>query len=245
MSRRPIYIVGCGPGDPELITLKARRLIEEADVLLYTGSLLPQWVVELAKKARSKRDTSRMTESEIVETMVRSYEEGLLCVWAHDGDPTIYGGIARVIKELRRLGVPYEIVPGVSSITASAAVLGIPLTLPVYGHSILVTYPSGLREIAKMCRGLSGVSIVIVLTAGRVSEIVGILKEMGFDGSTPVGVVYRATQPSQIAEIVKLEDLPRYVEEKNIRSCLTIVVSRSVSIDELDVPPTRVYGDKR
>ncbi len=244
-ERNKIYIVGCGPGDPELLTIKAYRLIREAEVLLYTGSLLNREIISLASNAREKHDTSKMSEEEILGVLLESYDKNRLCVWAHDGDPTIFGGIAGIVKKLREKNVPYEIVPGVSSVTASAAVLGVPLTVPGYAQAVIIANPSSLESLIEHGVVLRSVSLVTLLAAKRVNDVVETLVKAGLPRNSVVGIVHRATWKNQVARITELNKLPKLVDELGLSSCLTILVSPSTRIDEVEIPKTKVYGAKK
>ncbi|MCW1310135.1 MAG: cobalt-precorrin-4/precorrin-4 C(11)-methyltransferase, partial [Candidatus Nanoarchaeia archaeon] len=118
-----IYFVGAGPGDVDLITVKGRKLLSEADVVIYTGSLVSKEHLKFCKEEAIILDSSGFTLEEIISYMEKYYREGKRIVRLHTGDPTIYGAIAEQMEELKKLGLEFEVVPGVSSFTASCAVL--------------------------------------------------------------------------------------------------------------------------
>src|SRR5579859_7379721 len=127
-----VYIIGAGPGDPKLITIRGAELIAACPVVLYTGSLVPREVVAMARADASVLDSSGMTLDEILEVIRRARDRGQDVARVHTGDPSLFGSTAEQMRRIRELGVDYEIVPGVSSFTAAAAALGRELTLPEF-----------------------------------------------------------------------------------------------------------------
>ena len=125
-----ILFVGAGPGDPELITIKGQRALQEADLVLYAGSLVPTTLLQWTKPDAECHDSASMYLEEQVTLMARAYEAGKSVVRLHTGDPSLYGAIGEQMAALDRLGIPYRIIPGVSSFLASAAALPVELTLP-------------------------------------------------------------------------------------------------------------------
>ncbi len=242
-----VYVVGCGPGDPELLTVKAMRLLKEADVVLYTGSLLSPELKELiGSGGRPALDTHGMSEDEIVEELVRCARFGLKCVWAHDGDPTIYGGIARVLRRLREEGVKYEVVPGVSSVTASAARLGTSLTMSKDARSVIIANPEGFEE--ALGGSVKGKAVVALLAGSRLGEVADALIRAGAGPESPAGLVVRATwREGEVVRIVRLKDVGRVAGELGVKGCATLVYTPALhSILGLrPARPTKVYGGAR
>lgn len=136
-----VYIIGAGPGDPKLLTLRAAELIERCPVVLYTGSLVPREVLTRARPDAQVLDSAGMTLDEIIAVIVGARNAGQDVARVHTGDPLIFGSTAEQIRRLAALGIPYEIVPGVSAFTAAAAVLGQELTLPEL--SVILTRAEG------------------------------------------------------------------------------------------------------
>ncbi len=124
-----VYFIGAGPGDPELITVKGQRLIHSCPVILYAGSLVPEAVLQ-GHRAEQVINTAELHLGEIVELLRLAHERGQDVARVHSGDPSLYGAIGEQIRELRRLGIPFEIVPGVTAAAACAALLESELTLP-------------------------------------------------------------------------------------------------------------------
>lgn len=230
---RKVYIVGCGPGDPELLTVKAYKLLRECQVLLYTGSLLSPDIVKLAKRAELKINTYGLSSEQIASIMTYYYKKDKLVVWAHDGDPTIYGGLWKVLLILRDLGIPYEIVPGVSSVTAAAARLGLELTVPYHAQAVIITRPS-LRAPMRQEERISSLAkarstLVILLGAQAPEHIVQELMAAGYSPDEPIAIVYHATWRDEKIILCRLRELPDRVRENRITHCATIIVGPPLS----------------
>ena len=133
-----VYFVGSGPGDPELITIKAKKLIQKADVVVYSGSLIPPKIIKFCKKGKLY-DASKLVREEIFEILKKNAKKDKIVIRLHDGDPTIYGAIREQIDNLLKVGIKSEVIPGVTSFLASAAALGSQLTLPGVTQTIIVT----------------------------------------------------------------------------------------------------------
>jgi precorrin-4/cobalt-precorrin-4 C11-methyltransferase len=190
-----IWFVGAGPGDPELITVKGHRMVKNADVLIYAGSLVnPALVAESA--APLKLDSWGMHLPEMVDVMVQHAQAGEKVVRLHSGDPSLYGAIVEQIEKLEERGIEIGIVPGVSSLFAAAAALGTQLTLRGVSESVIVTRPAGktlekdqIEEFSRM-----GSTMVVFLGTEKLSEIT---KKLACPGDTPAAVVYHASWPDQ------------------------------------------------
>ncbi len=234
MKANRVYIVGCGPGDPELLTLRAYRLLREAEILLYTGSLLSPDIVNIAERAKVKINTHGLSSEQIASIMAYYYRRGKLTVWAHDGDPTIYGGLWKVLIILRELEIPYEIVPGVSSVTASAARLGMELTVPYYAQAVIIARPS-VRSPMRPEENLSSLArtrstLVILLGAHAIEHIVRELITAGYSLEEPVAAIYHATWHDEKIIVCRLGELADRIKENRITRCVTLVIG----------PPLRV-----
>ncbi|MEK6944304.1 MAG: precorrin-4 C(11)-methyltransferase [Thermoproteota archaeon] len=222
-----VYFVGCGPGDPELITVKAKKLIQKADVMVYSGSLIPTPILKLCKKGKLY-DAAKLVREEIFEILQKNSKENKTVVRLHDGDPTIYGAIKEQIDNLQKEGIESEIIPGVTSFLASAAALGIQLTLPGVTQTIIITRAEArtkvperekISELAK-----HDATMVFYLSVHLLSEIVKQAIDGGYSKSTPAAVVYRASWPDQKVIVGTLEDITKKVRaEKIIRTAIVII----------------------
>lgn len=142
-NNRKVIIVGAGPGDPELITIKGKKAIEEADVIIYAGSLVNEKLLEYNKKNAEIYNSANMNLEEIIDVMVKAVNQGKKVVRLHTGDPSIYGAIKEQIDELSKYGIDVEIIPGVSSLFAATASLKVELTLPEVSQTVIITRPEG------------------------------------------------------------------------------------------------------
>lgn len=199
-NAKKVWFVGAGPGDPELLTVKGRRLIEAADTVFYAGSLMPAGLLELAKPGSEWHNTAKMALGEFMPLMVDAARAGKQVVRLASGDPAIYGAMGEMKEWLTREGIGYEVVPGVSSFLAAAAALGHELTVPDVAQSIILTrtegrtkMPSG-EQLADLARHRT--TLVVFLSTQVIRLIVEDLLT-AYPPETPVAVVYRASWPDQ------------------------------------------------
>lgn len=222
-----VYFVGCGPGDPDLITVKAKKLIQNADTLVYSGSLIPTPILKLCKKGKLY-DAAKLVREEIFEILKKNANENKTVVRLHDGDPTIYGAIKEQIDNLQKEGIESEIIPGVTSFLASAAALGIQLTLPGVTQTIIITRAEARTKVPereKICElAKHNATMVFYLSVHLLSQIVKQAIDGGYSKSTPAAVVYRASWPDQKVIIGTLDDITKKVRtEKIIRTAIVII----------------------
>jgi precorrin-4/cobalt-precorrin-4 C11-methyltransferase len=196
-----VAFVGAGPGDPDLLTLKAQRLITRADVIIYADSLVSPDVCRSAKPEATIYGSATLTLETIIEIMLKAVSKGQFVVRLQSGDPSLYGALYEQRRTLDRHGINYIIVPGVSSVFAAAAAIGVELTVPDVAQSLILTRYAGrvsmpeketLRSFAS-----HGTTLCIFLSITRVRQIVEELLAGGYTSETPVVVVYRATWPDQ------------------------------------------------
>ena len=221
-----VWFVGAGPGDPELITVKGHRLVKEAEVLIYAGSLVnPVLVAESG--AALKLDSWGMHLDEMVDTMVQYAKAGENVVRLHSGDPSLYGAIVEQIEKLEERGIEVEVVPGVSSLFAAAAALKTQLTLRGVSESVIVTRPAGktLKEdqIAEFSRLNS--TMVVFLGTEKLGEITA---KLACPPDTPAAVVYHASWPDQKIIRGTVADIAQKAEEARITRSALLIVGRAV-----------------
>ena len=193
-----VYFVGAGPGDPDLLTIKGRRLIEQADLIVWADSLVHPDVAALARADAEVVGSASLTLEDISQRLIRAAQAGRRVVRVHSGDPSLYGAIHEQLVRLEQAGVAYEIVPGVSSAFAAAARLGAELTVPDVAQTVIftrlanrtTTVPDNehLRELAR-----HRATLVIFLSASVIEKVVAELVAGGYPPETPAAVVYRAT----------------------------------------------------
>jgi precorrin-4/cobalt-precorrin-4 C11-methyltransferase len=237
-----VVFIGAGPGDPELLTCKAHRIIKEADVIIYAGSLVNPEVLAEHKEDAEIFNSAHMNLKEIVEVMEKATNQGLLVARVHTGDPSIYGALAEQIQALRNRNIRYEIVPGVSSLFAAAAAVETELTRPEVSQTVIITRPAGRtpkpeRESIKYLAEHQA-TMCIFLGVNMIEKVVSELREH-YPADTPVAVVKRASWPDQ--EVVRgtLKDIAQRVEEAGIKKTALILVGEALGGDE--VVPSKLY----
>lgn len=227
-----VYFIGGGPGDPELLTLKAKRLIESADVIIYADSLVHPSIVQFARPDAEVHGSKILALGEIMDLTLQAVQQGKTVARIQSGDPAIYGAILEQMRILEVKGVEYEIVPGVSSAFAAAALLKAELTVPEVSQTVIMTRAEGriampdgeqLRDLAA-----HGCTLVIFLSITRIHRIVRELRAAGYPKDTAVAVVYRVGWPEQRVIRGTLADIAAKVKEAKISLQALILVGRAV-----------------
>lgn len=216
-----VYFVGAGPGDPELITIKGKRIVGESDLIIYAGSLVPKEVVADHKADAKVLSSAGMDLDEVMQEMIAAVRAGKQVARVHTGDPSIYGAIREQIDWLDRENIEWQVIPGVSSFVASAAALGKEFTLPSVSQTVICTRMEGRTPVPEKEKlhllASHRASMAIFLSVGMIEQVVEELLTH-YDLSTPVAVVQRASWPDQkvvqgtlgdIAEKVKGEDISK------------------------------------
>lgn len=243
-----VYFVGAGPGDPELLTLKGKRVIGEADVVIYADSLVSPEVCQLARDGAEIHRSSRLTLEEIGDLMVNSVRQGKKVARVHTGDPSIFGALWEQMAVLDRRGIPYEVVPGVSSIFAAAAALSVELTVPELSQTVIITRLEGRTPVppAEKLSKLAAhhATLVLFLSVAMMDTVVDQLREGGYAATTPVAVVQRASWDDQKIVRGTLADIAGGVREAGIESHALIMVGAALAPDlqaPADGPRSRLY----
>src|SRR5918996_5756252 len=229
-----VFFVGSGPGDPELITIKAKRLLEEADVIVYSGSLLNPEVLQYARKDAQLYDASILDREKIYEVLRDSTNEGQLAIRFHDGDPGLFSTIREQIDRLEKEGIKCKVVPGITATLGAASSLNLELTLPGITQTLIITRaefrtPVPEREkISELAK--HGATMVFYLSVHLISDIVEeILKGGIYNKETPAAVVYRATWKDQ--KIIKgtLGNIVKKTKESKIIKTALIIVGDAIA----------------
>ena len=225
-----VHFIGAGPGDPELITVRAKRLIETCPVVLYAGSLVPQEVVALARADARVIDTAPLHLDEIIAEIETAHKAHQDVARVHSGDPSIYGAIAEQMRRLDALGIPYDVTPGVPAFAAAAAMLKAELTLPEVSQTIILTRTEG--EASPMPEGetlaelgRSRATLAIHLSVRNIHKVVADLTPH-YGADCPVVVVYRVGWPDQQVIRGTLSDIKAKVKETKITRTALILVGR-------------------
>lgn len=223
-----VHFIGAGPGDAELITVKGARLLREADVVVYAGSLVDRELVRTYAPQAQVWDSAGMTLEETTRALVEAVLAGKKAVRLHTGDPSIYGAIQEQMAELDRLGIGYAVVPGVTSAFAAAAALRQELTLPEVSQTVILTRIAGrtpvpggeaLSEIARI-----GATLIIYLSVSMIEKVVAELLQGAYTVETPAAVVAKASWPDEQVIEGTLADIAEKVRAAGIdRQALIIV----------------------
>lgn len=240
-----VYFIGAGPGDPELLTLKAQRIIAAADVILYAGSLVNPAVLRYARPDAEIHNTAALPLAEQAALMTDAAGRGKIVARLHTGDPTIFGALAEQMAALDAAGTPYAIVPGVSSAFAAAATLGIEYTLPEETQTLILTRLGGKTPVppAEALADLAAhrSSMAIFLSTGMIAEVVDALYAAGYAADTPVAVVFRASWPDEQIVRGSLADIAEQARRAELTHQGLIIVSPALRRPTAP-RPSRLYG---
>ena len=226
-----IEIVGAGPGDPELVSVRGKRLLEMADLILYAGSLVPRELTEYAKPGATVRSSAGMTLEEQFETMKAFYDRGLFIVRLHTGDPCIYGAIQEQMAFFDRYGMRYHITPGISSFQAAAAALRSQFTIPERVQTIILTRGEGRTPMPEreklhlLARSQS--TMCIYLSAAIVDDVQAELLQ-AYPPETPVAACYKLTWRDERIYRGQLKDLAQIVKENHLTLTTMLVVGEAI-----------------
>ncbi|EQA44083.1 precorrin-4 C(11)-methyltransferase [Leptospira broomii serovar Hurstbridge str. 5399] len=238
-----VYIIGAGPGDPELITIKGAKRIETSPIVLYTGSLVPERVIAMANPEAKIIDSSGMTLDEIIQVLREAFEKDQDVARVHTGDPAIFGSTAEQMRRMDELGIPYEIIPGVSSFTAAAAALGKELTLPEVSQTVIITRAEGRTPMPPKEKlevlAQSGATLVFFLSALLLRKITEqLLPYYGED--CPVAIVQKASWPEQKIVLGTLSDISEKAKAEKINATAIVFVGRVLNCH--DFADSRLYS---
>ncbi len=223
-----VYFIGAGPGDPELLTLKAKNIIERAGIIVYAGSLVNRAIVdEYGSRAERVYDSSGLTIEELKEIFREAASLGLDVARIHSGDPSIYGAIAEQIEMLEELGIEYEVVPGVSSFQLAAARAGRELTVPGLSQTVVLTRVSGrtpgpsLKELSQQIK--TRPTLVLFLSISMIDSIVEVLKK-AYRKDTPVVVAHRVGWKDERMVVGTLDDIVARIRPLSMKKTALIMV---------------------
>lgn len=240
-----VIFIGGGPGDPELLTLKAYNIIKKADVIIYAGSLVNRDVLNSARDDCLIRNSASMNLDEILELMETSVAEDKLVARVHTGDPAIYGAIGEQIEGLKAKDIDFDIVPGVSSFFAAAAALETELTLPEVSQTVIITRPEGRtpkpskEAISKLAEHQA--TMCIFLGVHMIEDVVNDLLTH-YTLETPVAVVQKASWPDEKIVRGTLDNIAAKVAESDIKKTAMIVVGDVLGTE--NITPSKLYDKK-
>lgn len=223
-----IHFVGAGPGDPDLITIKGRRALERADIIIYAGSLVSPEHLKYAREDCEIYNSAKMHLDEVLEVMMQGDRDGKDIVRLHTGDPSIYGAIQEQMDPLEEAGIEFEVIPGVSSFTAAAASVHREFTLPDVSQTVILTRIAGRTPVPEeenlTSLAAHGASMALFLSVGNMEGVTKALKKGYGRGDVPVAVVYRATWEDEKIVFGTLDTITKKVKDENIIKQAQILV---------------------
>lgn len=230
-----VHIVGAGCGAPDLITLRGKKLLEEADVVVYAGSLVNPALLDYAKKDCLIYDSAKMTLEKTNAVIEAAEKEGKTTVRLHTGDPSLYGAIGEQMREWDRLGIAYDITPGVSAFSGAAAALKTEYTLPDVSQTVIITRVSGKTEVpeAERLRTLAshGSTLVLYLSTGLLAKVTEELLAGGYAPDAPAAIIYKASWPEEKVCLCTVATLEQTARENGIAKTALITVGGFLNSD--------------
>lgn len=227
-----VYFIGAGPGDPELITVKGKRIIESSEYCLYTGSLVNKEMLKYCSKNTKIYDSASMNLDEIISIMEEARKTNADVARVHTGDPSIYGAIQEQMSELDKRGIDYEVIPGVSSFLAAAAALKQELTLPGVSQTIIITRIEGRTPVPESERldklAKSKATLCIFLSIKEIDKVVNSLKPV-YGADCPVAIVYKASWKDEKVIMSNLNDAVAATVINGIKKTAIIIVGNVLS----------------
>ncbi len=223
-----IHFVGAGSGAADLITLRGKSLLEEADVIIYTGSLVNPELLKYKKEDCKVYDSARLTLEEVIDVMTDAEKNNLKTVRLHTADPCIYGAIREQMDILDANGIEYDYCPGVSSFCGAAAALNLEYTLPDVSQSVIITRMAGRTPVPEKenLRSFAahGATMVLFLSTGLLEETSKELMAGGYSEDTPAAIVYKATWPDERKYICTVGTLAKCAAENNVTRTALIII---------------------
>ena len=223
-----VHFVGAGSGAPDLITLRGARLLGEADVVIYAGSLVNPELLTLTKPGCELHDSAKLTLEEVIALVEAAERMGKTTVRLHTGDPSIYGAVREQFDELAKRGIAFDVCPGVSSFCGAAAALRTEYTLPDVSQTVIITRAAGRTPVPEResIRSLAahGATMVLFLSTALTETLQGELLAGGYAAETPAAIVYKATWPEEKIFRCTVGTLHETAEENGLRKTALIVV---------------------
>lgn len=241
-----VIFAGAGPGDPDLITVKAMTALKTADLIIYAGSLVPEAVLSWKGKDTQTRSSAGMDLKQIIETIRESHAEGNKIVRLHTGDPSLYGAIFEQMKALEKLNIPYEVIPGVTAAFAAASKMNMEYTLPEVTQTLILTRISGRtpvpesESLEKLASHQS--SMAIYLSIGHADKVQKILGEH-YGPDALCAIAYKVSHPEEKIVYTQIKKLVKTCEDNHITRHALIIIGKAVeaSINTHDVLKSKLY----
>lgn len=225
-----VHFVGAGPGAEDLITVRGKKLIEQADVIIYAGSLVNPALLRDAKPDCRIHDSAYLNLEQVLELMRQAEAQRLTTVRLHTGDPSLYGAIREQMDALEKMGISYDVCPGVSSFCGAAAAIGAEYTLPEISQTVIISREEGRTPVPQGERlerlAAHQATMVLFLSSGMAAKVQADLLAGGYPEDTPVAVVYKATWPEEKILRTKLSGLAEEMAREHITRTALIIVGR-------------------
>jgi len=231
-----VHIVGAGCGAVDLITIRGKKHIETADVIIYAGSLINKQLLEFAKKECELYDSATMTLEQVIKVVADAKKKNKIVVRLHTGDPSLYGAIAEQMREFDRLGIKYDITPGVSAFSGAAAALKAEYTLPEVTQTVIITRAAGKtpmperESIADLAS--HNATMVLFLSTGLLGKVEEELIKGGYSPDTPAAIVYKASWDEEKVCRCTVETLEETAKKNNITKTALITVGQFLGESE-------------
>ena len=227
-----IHFVGAGSGAADLITVRGKKFLEEADVVIYAGSLVNPQLLEYTKEGCEIYNSAKMTLEEVLEVMAKSENEGKTTVRLHTGDPCIYGAIREQMDVLDEKGISYDYCPGVSAFCGAASALNLEYTLPEISQSVIITRMEGRTPVPSkesiQSFAAHRATMVVFLSTSMLEELSRRLIEGGYNADTPAAIVYKATWPDEKKFICTVGTLAQTAADNNITKTALMIIGDAV-----------------
>lgn len=228
-----IHFVGAGSGAADLITVRGQKLLQQADQVIYAGSLVNPQLLEYTKPGCEIYDSAKLTLEEVFDLMCKAEAEGKMTVRLHTGDPCVYGAIREQMDLLDTKQISYDVCPGVSAFCGAASALNLEYTLPNVSQSVIITRMAGRTPVPEKesieSFAAHGASMVIFLSTGMLEELSRRLIAGGYKADTPAAIVYKATWPDERSFVCTVGTLAQTASENNIRKTALILVGDAVA----------------
>lgn len=238
-----VYFVGAGPGAADLITVRGQKLLEQADVVIYAGSLVNPQLLSYCKTGCRIYNSAKMHLGEVLKVMKEAEKEGLMTLRLHTGDASLYGAIREQMDALEEAGISYECVPGVSSFLGAAASLHLEYTLPGVSQSVILTRMEGRTKVPEResieAFAAHRAVMVLFLSAGLLEELQERLIAGGYDADTPAAIVYKATWPEEEKYICTVATLAETAGKHHIEKTALILVGEVIGCRNYEL--SRLY----
>ena len=233
-----IHFVGAGSGAPDLITVRGAKLLKDADVIIYAGSLVNPQLLDYKKEGCRVYNSARMTLEEVLDVMLEAEKKNLVTVRLHTGDPCLYGAIREQMDVLDEKKISYDYTPGVSAFCGAASALNLEYTLPDVSQSVIITRMEGRTPVPEKESIQSFAShhatMVIFLSTGMLEELSRRLIEGGYTADTPAAIVYKATWPDEKAYLCTVGTLAETAKKNNITKTALMIVGDIVAHSHYD-----------